>query len=56
VLPSEFTMLKKGGAQNDFLTETIVYQTGMSFAASRGEPWLRVSFKQQIPGVTMKKK
>lgn len=55
VLPSEFTMLKKGGAQNDFVTEAIVYQTGASFVANHGQPWLRTAFKQQIPGVTMKK-
>ena len=54
VLPSEFTTLKKGGAQNDFVTEAIVYQTGTSFAGNNGEPWLRTSFKQQIPGVTTK--
>jgi len=52
VLPSEFTTLKKGGAQNGFMTETIVYQTGASFVANEGEPWLRTTFAQQIPGVT----
>jgi type IV secretory pathway TraG/TraD family ATPase VirD4 len=52
VMPSEFTTLKKGGAQNDFTTECIVYQTGASFAANGGEPYLRTSFAQQIPGVT----
>jgi hypothetical protein len=56
VLPSEFTMLKKGGAQNEFMTEAIVYQTGTAFSANRGEPWLRTQFRQQIPGLTMKKK
>ena len=55
VLPSEFTMLKKGGPQNDFITEAICFQTGSSFSANHGEPWLRTKFKQQIPGVTMKK-
>jgi hypothetical protein len=54
VLPSEFTTLKKGGAQNGFMTEVIVYQTGASFFANNGEPWLRTSFRQQIPGLTMK--
>jgi type IV secretory pathway TraG/TraD family ATPase VirD4 len=54
VLPSEFTTLKKGGAQNGFMTETICYQTGAEFGANGGQPWLRTSFKQQIPGVTMK--
>jgi len=52
VLPSEFTMLKKGGPQNHFVTEAIVYQTGASFAANEGEPWIRTAFEQQIPGVT----
>jgi len=52
VLPSAFTMLKKGGAQNGFMTECIVYQTGANFPANRGQPWLRTSFRQQIPGVT----
>lgn len=52
VMPSEFTTLKKGGAQNDFQTECIVYQTGASFKANNGEPYLRASFAQQIPGVT----
>ena len=54
VLPSEFTTLKKGGPP-DFLTDCIVYQTGASFTANRGEPWLRTSFRQQIPGVTTPK-
>jgi hypothetical protein len=54
VLPSEFTTLKKGGPP-DFLTECIVYQTGASFRANGGEPWLRTSFKQQIPGVATPK-
>jgi hypothetical protein len=52
VLPSEFTALKKGGPQNGFVTEAIAYQTGASFAANDGEPWIRVAFAQQIPGVT----
>jgi type IV secretory pathway TraG/TraD family ATPase VirD4 len=52
VLPSEFTTLKKGGPQNGFMTDCIVYQTGASFAANGGEPFLRTSFRQQIPGVT----
>jgi hypothetical protein len=55
VLPSEFTTLKKGGAQNGYLTEAIVFQTGTSFHANADEPWLRTAFKQQIPGVTCKK-
>jgi hypothetical protein len=54
VLPAEFTTLKKGGAQNNFVTEAIVYQTGASFEANHGEPWLRAKFRQQIPGLTMK--
>jgi hypothetical protein len=55
VLPSEFTMLKKGGPP-DFMTDCIVYQTGASFRANGGQPWLRTAFKQQIPGVTLKGK
>lgn len=53
VLPSVFTQLKKGGTQNNFITESLIYQTGAAFHANNGEPWLRVNFKQQIPGVTM---
>ena len=45
VLPSEFTQLKKGGPQNGFVTECIVYQTGASFKANNGEPYLRKTFK-----------
>lgn len=52
VMPSEFTTLKKGGPQNGFVTEAIVYQTGASFSANDFEPWLRAAFSQQIPGVT----
>ena len=52
VLPSEFTTLKNGGPQNNFVTEAIVYQTGASFAGNEGQPWLRTAFAQQIPGVT----
>jgi hypothetical protein len=55
VFASEFTMLKKGGPQNGFMTDVIVYQTGASFIANEGEPFLRTRFPQQIPGVTMKK-
>ena len=54
VLPSVFTTLKKGGPQNGFVTECIAYQTGASFAANDGQPWLRTAFEQQIPGVTVK--
>lgn len=54
VMPSVFTTLKKGGVQNDFMTEAIVYQTGAEFAANHGEPWVRTAFKQQIPGLTIK--
>ena len=53
VMPSEFTTLKKGGAQNNFVTEAIVFQTGASFAANSGEPWMRTAFKQIVPGVTV---
>jgi hypothetical protein len=54
VLPSEFTTLKKGGPGNGFITDCIVYQTGASFRANGGQPWLRTSFAQQIPGVTVR--
>ncbi|MBV9505030.1 MAG: TraM recognition domain-containing protein [Acidobacteriia bacterium] len=53
VLASEFTALKKGGPQTGFMTDCIVYQTGASFAANGGEPWMRTTFRQQIPGVTI---
>ena len=53
VLPSAFTTLKKGGEQNSFITEAIVYQTGATFGPL-GEPWMHTAFKQQIPGVTRK--
>jgi hypothetical protein len=52
VMPSEFTTLRKGGPQNGFVTEAIVYQTGAAFAANESQPWLRTAFAQQIPGVT----
>jgi len=55
VLASEFTALKKGGPQNGFVTEAIAYQTGAAFTGNDGEPWMRVAFRQQIPGVTRKK-
>jgi hypothetical protein len=54
VLPSVFTQLKKGGPQNDFWTEAVIFRTGESFSSNKGEPWLRTKFKQLIPGVTMK--
>ncbi len=56
VLPSEFTTLKKGGPGNGFMTDCIVYQTGAAFKANGGQPWLRTSFAQQIPGVTLSQK
>jgi hypothetical protein len=49
-------MLRKGGAQNGFLTDAIVYQTSARFIANEGQPYLRTSFRQQIPGVTMKER
>jgi len=52
VMPSEFTTLKKGGPQNGFITEAVVYQTGAAFNANEYQPWLRTAFAQQIPGVT----
>ncbi len=52
VLASEFTMLKKGGPQNNFVTEAIIYRTGASFVGNGGQPYLRVTFPQIIPGVT----
>jgi hypothetical protein len=52
VLPTEFTMLRKGGPQNGFVTEAIVYQTGARFLANGEEPYLRTAFEQVIPGVT----
>ena len=52
VMASEFTTLKKGGSQNHFITDAIVYQTGANFAGNNGEPWMRVAFVQQIPGVS----
>lgn len=51
VLPAEFTTLKKGGAQNGFMTEAIVFQTGASFACNGGQPFLRTIFRQHIPGM-----
>ncbi len=54
VLPSEFTTLKKGGPQNGFVTECIVYQTGARFTANNGEPWLKTAFRQHIPGMNGK--
>jgi len=53
VMPSAFTTLKKGGAQNGFISEAIVFQTSGTFGAN-GEPWMHTKFKQQIPGVTRK--
>jgi hypothetical protein len=54
VMPSEFTTLKKGGPQNGFITEAVIYQTGAAFAGNDGQPWIRTAFEQQIPGVTGK--
>ena len=56
VLASEFTMLKKGGSQNNFMTDALIFQTGAAFSANKGEPWLRTTFKQLIPGLTLGKK
>lgn len=50
VLPAEFTMLKKGGPQNRFLSEAVIYQTGAAFAANGGQPYMRATFRQIIPG------
>lgn len=54
VLPAEFTMMKKGGPQNDFVTEAIIYRTGAAYIANDGQPFLRTAFPQIIPGVTDK--
>jgi hypothetical protein len=39
-MPSEFTTLKKGGPQNGFITEAVIYQTGAAFAGNEGQPWI----------------
>lgn len=51
VLESEFTMLSKGGPENDYLTQTILFQSGRRFAANNGQPYLYVTFRQHIPGI-----
>jgi len=52
VMPSEFTALRKGGPGSGFVTEAIAYQTGAAFVANEWQPWVRVAFEQQIPGVS----
>jgi hypothetical protein len=49
VLPVEFTTLAKGGPQNAFIVEGIVFQSGRVWNASRSN-WLRTYFPQQLEG------
>jgi len=56
VMSADFTTLMKGGPENDFITEAIVFQGGARFIANDAEPFLRTKFKQVIPGVTMKER
>jgi hypothetical protein len=44
VLPREFTMLRNGGQENDFLVDAIVFKTGKIW--STGTNFLRTTFKQ----------
>lgn len=46
VMPAEFTILKKGGPQHDFVVEAIVFQGGRVWQAT-GDTFLKVRFKQQ---------
>jgi hypothetical protein len=45
VQPSVFTSLRRGGPENNWLVEGIVYQAGTRFQAS-GKTWLRAKFLQ----------
>jgi len=45
ILPAEFTMLAKGGPENGFQTEAIIFQGGRVFRAT-GDTYLRAIFRQ----------
>jgi len=46
VLPKEFTMLKTGGKENDFIVDAIVFMTGKKW--STGANFIGASFKQSF--------
>lgn len=46
VQPKAFTQLRKGGPENAWVVEGIVFQNGRVFAGS-GRSWMRVSFTQK---------
>jgi len=56
LLASEFTRLRKGGPENGFVTDAIVFESGARFIANEGKPWLRTTFRQMIPGVMERKR
>lgn len=45
VLPVEFTMLRKGGTPNGGMVDSIIFQSGRTWAAT-GSNFIRVTFKQ----------
>lgn len=47
VMPYEFTVLRKGGPQNGFQVEGIVFENGRRWNHSRGETYLRTIFPQR---------
>lgn len=47
VMPYEFTILRKGGPQNGFEVEGIVFESGRRWNYSRGETYLRTIFPQR---------
>jgi len=51
IQPREFATLRKGGPENDFRTEALVFQNGRIWASGR-KTWQKIAFSQVAPALT----
>ncbi|HEY5078584.1 MAG TPA: TraM recognition domain-containing protein [Opitutaceae bacterium] len=50
IQPGEFSALRKGGAENGYAADALVFQNGRKWADT-GRTWMKVSFPQRIRGL-----
>jgi hypothetical protein len=46
IQPMEFSMLRKGGAENGHATDALVFQNGRIWGAT-GRTWRKIAFRQR---------
>jgi hypothetical protein len=46
VRPEDFTRLRKGGKENNFIVDVYLFQGGRQF--SSGKTWIKTSFRQMV--------